>query len=874
MNITEGTLAVFARGRITIAVLLAILFIPLSTICQPTAQQVASNMTVGWNLGNSLEVPGNETGWGNPATTQQLIDAVASAGFNTLRIPCAWDSYANQSTLQIDPTWLARVKEVVDYGVSNNMYIILNSHWDNGWLEEHPFYANQAAVNIKQDAYWTQIANYFQSYDEHLLFAGTNEVRADYGTPTSEYIEVQESYNQTFVDAVRATGGNNSNRILIVQTYNTNAWHGLDYFTLPNDPTNDRLMVEVHYYDPYSFTLDGSSGIYTWAQASWGKEDYVDDLFNQMYNEWPAQGIPVILGEFGVMRRTSLSGSAYTDHINSREYWLEYITNASVSNGMVPVYWDNGYNGDGGFALFDRSSGSTLDQGAIDALLEGAGVGDTGETYTLTTNTSGSGTVTTSQNGPYDAGTSVTLTATPSNGWVFSSWSGDASGSSNPLTITVNQNLNITATFTQQSGGGSGQGAILREYWSGISGNAISSLTGAQNYPGNPSGSELLSSLEGPVNSDNNYGTRIRGYLHPPTSGTYTLWIAGDDNCELYLSTDNSQGNSNLIASVSGWTSSRQWDKYSSQEAQVTLTGGETYYIEVLHKEGSGGDNIAVAWQGPGISQAVIDGSYLSPYDPTSGGGGEPDTYTISTTTTGNGNISLSPSGNTYEEGSQVTATATAGSGWSFAGWNGDINGSNNSVTFTITSNMSIGATFTENPTGGGSTCSNPTTIALPFSQDGAGNYCWVTSTPITYINSWGVDELLINGVDYTNQWSNSMPAAVNGEWVIQFSGSAGWAHFEAHSSAGRTTSTIHEGTELTDIKAYPNPFEGSFRITGLDNQQISSVAIKDLSGKTIRTISYALGNNQNFGQNLSPGVYLLHISDGKTEIIQKLIKR
>lgn len=348
----------------------------------PTAAAVAAEMTVGWNLGNSLEVPDGETAWGNPATTKRLVDSVSRAGFNVLRIPSAWNSYADQESLEIDADWLARVKEVVDYGIANDMYIILNSHWDGGWLEEQPVYTMQAAVNEKQLAYWTQIANYFKDYGERLLFAGTNEVRANYGTPTVENIEVQESYNQTFVTAVRATGGNNASRSLIVQTYNTNIGHGLAYFTLPEDPAEDRLFVEVHYYDPYNFTLDQdpASACTVWGQpwadgdvCTWGQEAYTDDLFGQVNAEWVAEGVPVILGEFGVGRRSSLTGSELTDHLESREYYLEYVVASAVENGMVPIYWDNGYYGDNGFALFNRTSGAVVDAGALNALLDGAG---------------------------------------------------------------------------------------------------------------------------------------------------------------------------------------------------------------------------------------------------------------------------------------------------------------------------------------------------------------------------------------------------------------------------------------------------------------------------------------------------------------------
>ena len=213
-------------------------------------------MIVGWNVGNSLEVPGDETLWGNPLVSKKLIDGVKAAGFNSIRIPCSWDSYViNRENYEVSEIWFQRVKEVVDYCVDNDMYAILNIHWDGGWLEEHPLYEYQEEVNREQYALWVQIATFFRDYDEHLLFAGTNEVREDYNTPSAENIEVQESYVQTFVDAVRATGGKNAYRNLVVQTYNTVIDHGINLNTMPTDVVEDRLILEVHYYDPYEFTI-------------------------------------------------------------------------------------------------------------------------------------------------------------------------------------------------------------------------------------------------------------------------------------------------------------------------------------------------------------------------------------------------------------------------------------------------------------------------------------------------------------------------------------------------------------------------------------------------------------------------------------------
>jgi len=213
------------------------------------------------------------------------------------------------------------------------------------------------------------------------------------------------------------------------------------------------------------------------------------------------------------------------------------------------------------------------------------------------------------------------------------SWSGPNNFNATTREVTIsniqaNQAGNYVATYTNSGGCQSTQtfnvtvtGTILREYWTGISGTAVSDLTSSPNYPNNPTGSGQLTSLEGPTNWADNYGTRIRGYIYPPATGSYTFWVAGDDNTELYLSTSENPANASRVAYVGGWTNSREWNKYSTQQSvTINLTAGEKYYIEVLQKEGSGGDNVAVAWQGPGITQQVIAGSYLSPFIPGQGG--------------------------------------------------------------------------------------------------------------------------------------------------------------------------------------------------------------------------------------------------------------
>jgi hypothetical protein len=167
-------------------------------------------------------------------------------------------------------------------------------------------------------------------------------------------------------------------------------------------------------------------------------------------------------------------------------------------------------------------------------------------------------------------------------------------------------------------GGGGGGGPVLREYWTGIGGTTVADLTQQPSFPDSPSGTSWEAAFEAPTDWADNYGTRLRATLTAPASGAYTFWIAGDDNCELWLSTDEWPAHKVRIAWVPGWTSSREWTKYPEQQsAPITLTGGATYYIEALQKEGGGGDNLAAGWSIPGGAvEQPIPGARLSAVDP------------------------------------------------------------------------------------------------------------------------------------------------------------------------------------------------------------------------------------------------------------------
>lgn len=324
-----------------------------------TSLQLSQLMGAGLNLGNSLEAIGGETAWGNPQATQALFNAFKAAGFKSVRIPLSWAQYADAND-NISATWMARVSQVVNYAKKAGLYTIVNIHWDGGWMV--PTYAQQATVNARIAKFWTQIADNFKSYDDTLLFAGTNEVHVDgvYSTPTTENLAVQNSFNQTFVSAVRATGGNNLARHLVVQGYNTNIDWTAAFLTVPTDSATSRLMVEVHYYDPYDFTLSSSDTIWQWGSIAtsaantetWVNESYVDGQFGKLKSRFvDGLGIPLILGEFAAQSRLSVDSSQ-----TYRTYWDKYIAHSAWSHGVVPIYWDAGATGDHSTGLFNRAA--------------------------------------------------------------------------------------------------------------------------------------------------------------------------------------------------------------------------------------------------------------------------------------------------------------------------------------------------------------------------------------------------------------------------------------------------------------------------------------------------------------------------------------
>ena len=297
-----------------------------------TALEATRLMGNGINLGNTLEACDNnvgiktntplsyETHWGQPKTTQAMIDGMKAAGFDTIRIPVAWMTNAThlyEGDYTIDADYMDRVEEVVCYARKAGMYVIINDHWDGGW---YGMFGSESAETraLAMEAYkgmWQQIAERFRDYSDYLIFESANEElggRFDENSPlycsdsVVTYLTDDERYaltneiNQTFVDVVRATGGNNAARFLLIAGYSTDINQTCDdRFQMPKDTVDSKLMVSVHYYDPWSY-CGASSAV---SATKWGKVsdyEYLDQQLAKM-TKFTEAGYGVVIGEYGAL---------------------------------------------------------------------------------------------------------------------------------------------------------------------------------------------------------------------------------------------------------------------------------------------------------------------------------------------------------------------------------------------------------------------------------------------------------------------------------------------------------------------------------------------------------------------------------------------
>ena len=341
-----------------------------------SAEELAADIRVGWNLGNTLDatnlnwlsrsdaVPRFETAWGNPFTTGETIDAVKNAGFNAIRIPVSWAKCAD-SNYNIRTDWMDRVKQIVDFAVSNDMYIILNTHHDEDifkFLNRNLEESKKALKKI-----WEQIAEAFKDYNEKLIFEDLNEPRtigspSEWNGGTAEERNNLNILHQIFVDTIRASGGNNEKRILMVSTYAASstaaAMNGL---SIPNDPTNtkNKIIVSIHAYEPYNFALNENSPVNTWDSGNPADTSPIIERIDRAYDLFVSKGLPVIMGEFGAMDK---------NNEEARAQWAQYYVNYAMGKGIKCFWWDDG----GNFRLLNRTVKNFYYHLIVEALMRGS----------------------------------------------------------------------------------------------------------------------------------------------------------------------------------------------------------------------------------------------------------------------------------------------------------------------------------------------------------------------------------------------------------------------------------------------------------------------------------------------------------------------
>jgi endoglucanase len=326
---------------------------------QAASMQLVRRMGLGWNLGNTFDScgsspasPVDETSWGNPRVTEELVLWLKRDGIRSIRIPVTWRHHLGPAPkYAVHRSWMNRVEQVVDCVVGNGMYAIINLHHDGGGDSEGGAWIRNAGSDYahtiaKYHAIWSQIAKRFRDYPHRLVFESMNEVGFD-DLPKPEAYALLNRMNQAFVDQIRASGGNNATRHLLIAGYFTDIRKSAEGIAMPTDPT-ERCILSVHYYTPWQFCITGE-------RQTWGTPTDLRELaadFDLLKATFVDRGVPVILGEYGVSHSTEVA---------SRVRWLEQVTKTAHDMGVAPFFWDNG-------GEVDRLTGEWRTPGLLEAL--------------------------------------------------------------------------------------------------------------------------------------------------------------------------------------------------------------------------------------------------------------------------------------------------------------------------------------------------------------------------------------------------------------------------------------------------------------------------------------------------------------------------
>ncbi|MBQ8961568.1 MAG: glycoside hydrolase family 5 protein [Ruminococcus sp.] len=343
-----------------------------------TTAELVEEMGIGINLGNTFEACGGwisgdsvsdyETAWGSPVITEEMIRGYADSGFGVLRVPVAWSNMMDLDTYEIDQRYIDRVKEVVGWALDDGMCVIMNIHWDGGWWEGFPTVKDRCME--RYTAIWSQLCENFGGFGDKLMFESLNE-EGGWSSLWDRYQDGEsegkkESFgllneiNQTFVDIVRGSGGNNEKRHLLIAGYNTDVDLTCDpLFVMPDDPAG-RCAVSVHYYTPSNFCLLAEDADWGKAKPAWGSpRDYteLEKYMDMLKEHFVDKGVPVIIGEFGAVATANKTDEQV------RKYNVAVVSSAR-ERGICPVLWD--VTG----VFYDRDLCQFMDQEMLSQFME------------------------------------------------------------------------------------------------------------------------------------------------------------------------------------------------------------------------------------------------------------------------------------------------------------------------------------------------------------------------------------------------------------------------------------------------------------------------------------------------------------------------
>lgn len=346
------------------------------------AMRFVQDMRLGWNLGNTFDAYDDggyvknhmdlEGHWCGTKTTAEAIRTIHDAGFNTLRIPVSWHNHLDEN-YRIDQQWLDRVAEVADYALACDMYVIINIHHDTDRRYYYPDEAHYEQSEEYMIAIWSQVAARFADYGDHVIFESINEPRLR-DTSLEWYVDVNKEesvssvkvinrLNQVFVDTVRASGGNNATRYLMVPGYAASvAGVTNEYFVIPQDTVENRILISVHAYTPYSFALD-AKGTREFDPANINISQEIPLFMESLYDTFIANGIPVVIGECGSVNKNNLQ-----DRVNHIAYFVYHAS----ARGIPCIWWDNhAFKGNGElFGIIDRKNAAVVHPEIVKAMVK------------------------------------------------------------------------------------------------------------------------------------------------------------------------------------------------------------------------------------------------------------------------------------------------------------------------------------------------------------------------------------------------------------------------------------------------------------------------------------------------------------------------